>query len=171
MYQIGDSVIYGAQGVCTVVNIEEKMIGTTAAQYYVLRPFFQDSSTIFIPKDNQTLTAKLHAVLSKDQLETCILHAGDTKEPWDSNDQSRQAHYSDVLRGSDRNAWFDMLRALTGERRQRMRAKKRLGMTDERQMKDVEKLIHDEVAYVLGLERDDVPKYIAEHQLVCAETM
>ena len=46
MININDTILYGSEGVCTVVDIVERDFGGKAMQYYVLKPVYNNSSTI-----------------------------------------------------------------------------------------------------------------------------
>ena len=38
MYEIGQQVLYGSHGVCTVTGVERMRFGKTKANYYILEP-------------------------------------------------------------------------------------------------------------------------------------
>lgn len=63
---------YGAHGVCKVEDITEKNFNGEAIRYYVLRPIYNDTSTIYVPIHNHALTQNMRKVLSKEELQSLI---------------------------------------------------------------------------------------------------
>ena len=55
MYSIGEVVLYGSNGVCEITEITTKKIGKDSIEYYVLKPVCSDSSTLFVPTQNEML--------------------------------------------------------------------------------------------------------------------
>ena len=49
MFCVGQTVLYGSNGVCMVDDVTEKRIGKTKMQYYVLKPLCNNTSTLFVP--------------------------------------------------------------------------------------------------------------------------
>ena len=72
MFQKDDMVRYGAHGVCKVEDITEKNFNGEAIRYYVLRPIYNDTSTIYVPIHNHALTQNMRKVLSKEELQSLI---------------------------------------------------------------------------------------------------
>ena len=58
MYSIGEVVLYGSNGVCEITEITTKKIGKDSIEYYVLKPVCSDSSTLFVPTQNEMLVSR-----------------------------------------------------------------------------------------------------------------
>ena len=81
MFQRGETVLYGSEGVCRIAEIQEMKIGRTKAEYYVLKPVYRESATIYVPVDNPTLVARMKHVLSQQEIDRlleiiCFLRCG-----------------------------------------------------------------------------------------------
>jgi RNA polymerase-interacting CarD/CdnL/TRCF family regulator len=64
MHKIGDKIIYGANGVMTIVDIREESVGDVSRSYYVLLPATgRASSLTFVPTDNEKLTSAMRPML------------------------------------------------------------------------------------------------------------
>ena len=50
MYAIGQTVLYGANGVCSISEITTRKIGKEAIEYYVLKPMGMQASTVYVPR-------------------------------------------------------------------------------------------------------------------------
>ena len=48
VFDIGQTVLYGSNGVCTVAGVTEKRVGSFKANYYVLKPVSANSATLFV---------------------------------------------------------------------------------------------------------------------------
>ena len=77
MFQIGDVVLYGIQGICKINGIEVKQLGKTALDYYALTPIFNENTILFVPVDNEKLTSKMQKILTKKEAKQLIEAAGE----------------------------------------------------------------------------------------------
>ena len=57
MLEPGQTVLYGTEGICTIEAIETLRIGGKRSKYYVLRPVYRTRATIYVPTDNELLSA------------------------------------------------------------------------------------------------------------------
>ena len=48
MFQINDTVVYGAQGVCRIEEISKREMAGKAMEYYVLKPVYAVSCGLFL---------------------------------------------------------------------------------------------------------------------------
>lgn len=64
MYEIGELVLYGIHGICTVTGIERMRFGKEKADYYVLEPKEQPGAKFYVP------VAKLRSLLSREEPST-----------------------------------------------------------------------------------------------------
>ena len=67
MYEIGELVLYGIHGICTVTGIERMRFGKEKADYYVLEPKGQPESKFYVPVANEAAVAKLRSLLSREE--------------------------------------------------------------------------------------------------------
>ena len=72
LFNIGDMVVYGSQGVCKIDAIQEKQIGKAVMNYYVLKPVFNENTSVFVPVENATLTSKMQDLLTRSQAKELI---------------------------------------------------------------------------------------------------
>lgn len=112
MFQKDDMVRYGAYGVCKVEDITEKNFNGEAIRYYVLRPIYNDTSTIYVPIHNHALTQNMRKVLSKEELQSLIQTMPHEESLWIENEEVRKAQYQEVLASGNRTGLIGMLKAL-----------------------------------------------------------
>lgn len=58
VYAVNDVVLYGGEGVCKIADIEKRNFHGKEVEYYVLKPLYGSSSTVYVPTQNTTLTTE-----------------------------------------------------------------------------------------------------------------
>lgn len=161
MFQVGDTVVYGTTGVCTVEGLTEKEIARVKKQYYVLRPISQSNSAVYVPADNEALLSKVRRILSPEEIGEVIRSALPEAREWPENDVTRREMFSAVLAKGDRKELLLMVRAIYRHQKELAAQGKRLHVADERLMKEANRLISEEICVSLNIEPDEVEAYIA----------
>lgn len=160
MFKVDDIVVYGINGVCKIVEIEEKDLMGSKKKYLVLKPLNGDASTYFIPTDNKKLLEKIHKVLSEDEINQLIDSMPNEKEIWIDSEKQRKELYKKIIADGQRLELIRMIKAIYLERKEREKKGKCLHISDERFLKDAEKLLYSEFQYVLKLSENELMSYI-----------
>lgn len=161
MFKVNDVIIYGAQGVCKIVDTEEKTVGGVKKTYYVLKPVGDKGSTIFAPTDNAQVLKKMRRLLTKDEIHKLIDSMGSENAVWIENENERKELYKSILARGDHLELIKMIKAIYAHKKEREAEGKRLHMSDERFFKDAEQILYGEFQYVLELSgKDDLMTYI-----------
>lgn len=160
MLKLNDTVVYGVTGVCTVESIEEKKFGKLKRKYYVLRPVKQTTSTVFVPADNEQLLSKVRRLLSADEIRTLIRSLANEPDFWIEDEATRRVRFNEVVISGDRRECILMLRALKSHQKRLSEKGKRLHLSDERALKEAQRLIHDEISYTMNIDFDEVGNFI-----------
>ena len=160
MFSIGETVLYGHEGVCTIERMEEMKIGHSKAQYYVLRPVYHNSSTVFVPAANEQLLQKMRPVLTREEIDCLLQQVAQTESEWIDDAAERKAAFQAILSGGERIQLLQMLRLLYLHRQALQQRGKHLRTSDEQLLRDAEKLLHDEFAFVLQIPQSQVSEYI-----------
>ena len=168
MLQINDTILYGAEGACTVADITEQEVGGKTVRYYVLQPIYNPRSTVYVPVDNPILTAKMRRVLSKEEILRIIEDMPNQPSQWIEDEEQRKETYRDILRRGDRIELVRMIKALYDHQQVQRQKGKHLHAVDEYLFKEAEKMLYDEFALVLGIKPDQVVPFIT-HQITLPE--
>ena len=157
MYEIGDKIIYGENGVCVVERIAPLEISGASKDklYYYLRPF-TGSGTYFTPVDSG---AFMRPVMSRDEAEA-LIDAIPGIEPAICND-SRFNHVDAFYRELFKLHTCEALVSIVKGLRERMSERKTKSSRAEATMKRAKDFLHGELAVALGMELGDVEDYIA----------
>ena len=160
MFQINDVVVYGSQGVCQIVDIEEKKIDGTKRSYFVLKPKADRGATFYVPTWNEKAWGKMRKVMTKKDVDA-LIDSMPTKTPtWIANENERKETYKKILASGDQVAIISMVQALFIHKKEREAEGKRLHMSDEHFMKDAEQLLYNEWQYVLNVDKAGLMDYI-----------
>lgn len=163
MFQVGDTVLYGTDGVCTLREITTRTFGKEKLEYYVLVPLRQTASVIYVPTASETLCKKMRRVLSESEIRQ-IIHdmPGEMCTEWIAEENERRAYFKSILQSGDRRELIRMIKTIYLHGQEQKQNGRKLHHSDEMMMKDAENLLYDELAYVLSVKPDDVLPLIME---------
>ena len=158
MFSVGDKIVYGENGVCTVEKIEP--LGNTGANkgmlYYHLSPLI-GSGTYFAPVDSG---AYMRLVISREEAEA-LIDSMPNIEPAICNDNRFNhvdAFYKELFRQHSNEALVAIVKGL----RCRMAQRKSRSSRAEATLKRARDMLHGELSVALDLDLDQVEDYITE---------
>ena len=162
MHKIGENVVYGGNGVMTVVDIREERFGDESRSYYVMREVGSNSESLtFVPTDNEKLVAQMRPLLTKDEI-LDILHTV-KDEPdcaWMKDSRSRSELFRNIMESGDRRKIIAMIRTIYRAGLRREEEGKRNFLSDENAMHKAEKLLYSEFSVVFGIPEEEVPEFV-----------
>ena len=172
MFQPGELLIYGSTGVCRVLSIDQRQDYVNGVKqtrlYYQLKPLYQ-VGTIYTPVDNDKVV--MRPVISRAEAEA-LIDAIPTLHPTPCPAATTQAltqHYQASLRRHSCRSLMELTMAIRQKQCRAEAQNRRLGMVDERFMKQAEQLLFGELAAALELPYEDVQPYIAGRLHACAQ--
>lgn len=153
MFCAGQKVLYGSNGVCEIEDITEKKIGRERIEYYVLKPICSKSSTLFVPTHNEKLVAKIREVLSAEQIKEILSEVPDCSD-WENDKLIRSESFRGVIAGADFTELIMLVRRIRLHAAKTAEAGKRLHVSDERFLREAEKMVCEEVSTAFDIDRD-----------------
>jgi len=162
MYQVGEKIIYGGNGVCVIDEI--RMIETPHTnekqQYYVIRPMFQDCK-ISVPVDTNVF---MRPVISQAEAVALVDSIpGINAEPYFNSALRQLQEYYDTKLSTHRcEDLMELTMSLYQKKRRMLEQKRKFGAIDERYMKRAEDLLFGELSAALEIPKDDVRQYIED---------
>lgn len=160
MFKIGDTIVYGSQGVCKIDCIDTKQIGKQSADYYVLKPIFNQSTAVFVPVDNQMLATKMQKVLTKSEINKLAEKASGIDAIKAVDETQKREQYKAILSSGDREKLIALIKTIRAEREERRQSNKRLNINDEQTLRKAETLLYNEIAFVCSVELDEAKNII-----------
>lgn len=156
MYKVGDLIVYGSTGVCEITEITPLDISKAEGDrlYYTLNPLFQDG-VIYTPVDTKVY---MRPVISAEEAENLIrtfpkLRAAEYHEP---RKTVLKARYASVLKSHNFADLISLIKSIYAKKR----SEHKVGLTEERVMKQAEELLYGELSVALGIPREAVLDYI-----------
>lgn len=172
MFQPGELLVYGSTGVCRVLSIEQKQEYVNGVKqsrsYYQLKPLHQ-GGVIYTPVDSNKVSMRY--IISRAEAEA-LIDTIPTLKPTDLRAATTQAltqHYQASLRCHSCQSLLELTMSIHQKRRRAEAQNRRLGMVDERYMKQAEQLLFGELAAALDIPYEEVQPYIARRLEACAE--
>lgn len=159
MFSKGDRVVYGQTGVCEIIDICEKaLIKNQKKLYYVLNPFYQQNNTIYAPVEGKVLIRPIMTALEAEDLILKIPEIRDKLKTADLTPDDCRA----ALATGNCDSLVELTARIYAKKKFAQSQKKKLGFSDEKYMHLAENLLFGELAVALGIEIQDVEKYIAQ---------
>ena len=162
MFKVNDVVVYGSQGVCEIIGIDERKIDGVSRTYFVLKPKDDRGATCYIPTWNEKALAKMRKVMTKQEVDALINSMPSKSPNWIANEKDRKESYKNILASRDQSAIISMVQALFSHKKEREAEGKRMHMSDELFLKDAEQLLYNEWQYVLNVDKAGLMSYIFE---------
>jgi len=153
-----DTVMYGGHGACTLLEITEKDFGGDVKQYYVLRPAYSGSSVFYVPIDSEPLTAKMRPIKEAATLRAIVQETAPAT--WVEEDRPRQNQLKAVVDGGGTEELVANLKLLFARQQELAAEGKKLRAADDRYMKDIEKLLHEEFSFVFEIAKEEVIPFV-----------
>ena len=157
MYNVGEKIIYGENGVCTVSKVAPlDASGGSDKLFYHLKPLI-GSGIYFTPVDSG---AFMRRVMSREEAEV-LIDSIPSIEPAvcrDNRFNHVDAFYKELFRQYSCEALVSIVKGL----HLRMNEKKTKSSRAESTMKRAKDILHGELSVALGIELGDVENYIAQ---------
>ncbi|MBW7572392.1 CarD family transcriptional regulator [Caproiciproducens faecalis] len=160
MYQIGEWIVYGNDGVCKVeaVGILDIPGVNKGKVYYTLCPAFRNGK-IFTPVDTNVF---MRPVITFDKVQELISLVPFIGENVYNNPNKKllEDHYQEFFQTHDCSDLIKIIKSVYTKKVDAADQGKKLGQMDERFMKRAEDLLFGEFAVVLGIPKESVKSYI-----------
>lgn len=161
MYQIGDTVVCGSNGVCLVEEIGPlTMMGKAAAgrSYYTLKPCYDSGGRVYLPVDGDK--ENLRPILTRSEVEELVGEIESLEQINISDEKMRETEYKSAVNSSDPRLLVRIIKTMYNRKKMRIESGKKSTAIDERYFRIAEKRLYEEMALALDVDRDDVKEYI-----------
>ena len=130
MFTTGQTVLYGANGVCRIAEITTRRIGKDEIEYYVLKPMGAQTSTVYVPTHNEMLVGRMRPVSSAEEIRTLLATCDGLS--WLPDNSERSECFCEILSRGDCGELIAMVRLLRSRQHELLATGKHLHLTDER---------------------------------------
>ena len=157
MYEIGQLIVYGNEGVCRVEEIGTPKISGVDKhrEYYTLAPIYREGK-VFTPVDSKVF---MRPVITREEALALIDRIPQmTAQVYEnSNLRFLNEHYQQCIQDYTCADLLQLIKDVRAKRRRMAERGKKLGLVDERYMKRAEEMLHGELAIALDMPREQVP--------------
>ena len=160
MYEVGDWMVYGVHGVCQVAGREERKVDRKRQLYLVLEPMGQEGSQYMVPTGNEAAMAKLHPLLTKEEMERLLSSPQVHTSSWIPDENQRKQRYREILTSGNREQLMQMVYTLYRHREAQTAAGKKCHVSDEFFLRDAEKLLIGEMTVVLDMDQEQAKRHL-----------
>lgn len=159
-FQKGDHVIYKNNGVCRIEDVSYLAFGSMPKrEYYILRPLSEEGA-IYVPTDGGIATPKLRKIPEKSEIDALIDNVEKSSLEWIENSKLRIVAFDRLLSSGNRESILWLVKVLNAKKEQDAAKGKRLCTNEERILSTAEKIITEEFAFALELDKKNVVPYI-----------
>lgn len=161
MFQIGEYIIYGANGVCKVKEIGNIKLGNHKSDkiFYTLEPVFCKGSTVYTPVDSDKVI--MRELITNEEAEKLINEIPCIEFIWVADDKQREQIFKEAMRKYDCREWVKVIKTLYLRKQERIAEGKKVTTIDEKYLHAAEESLYSELSLVLEIPKEKVQEYIA----------
>ena len=161
MYQTGDRIIYGSNGVCTIEEIKMIEVPRTGEEkaYYIIKPLYQECR-ISVPVDTKMFMRPIISGEEAKALIDSIPHT-DAQPYFNTALRQLQEYYEKKLSTHSCADLIELMVSLHRKRTQVLAQKRKFGAIDERYMKRAEDLLFGELSVALDVPKTEIRSQIS----------
>lgn len=162
MFQVNEVVVYGHHGVCEITEIGTLKMPMADKEklYYTLRPVYHKDSSVYAPVENHKII--MRPVITKEAAETLIRRIPEIETVWIVNEKAREVQFKEALQTCDCEELIKIIKTLYHRKQQRLESGKKVTVVDEKYFRQAEDKLYEELAFVLGMEKNQVSQYISK---------
>lgn len=169
MFEIGDYVIYGGNGVCMVKKIGtlDTLSRVKEKIYYTLEPLYVKGSVFYTPVDNKKVI--MRKVISKEETNRLIDEIPNIELIRIENDKVREVELKEAMQRRECKEWVRIIKTLYLRKKNRIAQGKKITATDEKYLKQAEEQLFGELAIPLEMDKSEVENFIIEKVLAASK--
>lgn len=156
MFDIGDYIVYGQNGICKVADITHPEISGADDDklYYVLIPEKTRDSKLFCPADNDKIV--IRKLITAEEAKQ-LMEESKSIEPLEIvNERARDDSYKMAMKSCDVRKAVSVLKTLLMRKKEREDSGKKITATDERYLKQAQEGLFTELSIATGISKDEI---------------
>lgn len=160
MFEKGEYIIYGNNGVCEVQDYMQADKPDNHRIYYVLAPIRSKGSIIYSPVDNQKVF--MRRVMTREEANELLRGIPEYEEINIPEVRAQEQQYKEILQNCDCTDSIRLIKALYARKEQREAAGRKITAVDEKYLFLAKDSLLNELAIALEMNVDEVDKMLAE---------
>ncbi len=163
MFQKGEYIIYGNNGVCKVQDYMQPDTMEGEEIYYVLSPVNARGSTIFSPVNNDKVY--MRPVIKRQEAEELLEGIPDYEDMILGEGKPQDQQYKEILQKYDCVEFLRFIKALYNRKKDREAQGKRITAVDEKYLLLAKDSLLNELSIALDMSVDEVDQMLADRIL------
>lgn len=162
MFEVGDYIVYGNNGVCKVEAVGKlKAPGMPKDKlYYTLSPYNSKGSKIFTPVDNKRVV--MRPIISKKEAIELIKDLKNIDLLVVSDENRIEEEYKEALRKCDCKELVKVIRTIANRKNSRLKEGKKITAGDEKYLQMAEEYLLEELSIPLEMDKEQVKELIVK---------
>ena len=162
MYQVGDRIIYGSNGVCVIDEIKMIEVPRTdeLKAYYIIKPMYQECK-ISVPVDTKMF---MREIIGADEARALIdtIPQVDAQPYYNTALRQLQDYYEKKISSHNCVDLIEMIISIYRKRKQLLEQKRKFGAIDERYLKRAEELLFGELSVALDVPKTEIREMVGK---------
>ena len=160
MYEVGEYVVCGSNGVCKIYDITTLNISGVdkKRKYYMLKPIYSETSTVYLPVDSEQVS--MRKILSKTEADSLLESIPQTQVLTIHDEKAVEALYRKCMQSNNCGDWIKLWKTLYFRKKNRLEKGHKVTAVDSRYYKLAEEKLCGELALVLGMDKDEIAERI-----------
>lgn len=162
MFSIGDKIVYGSMGVCTVEDVGLPDIPGVLRECYTLKPHYVANSKVYAPIEDNPV--RMRRLLTQAEVRD-LIDSMPEMQPF-PHSRDKQEFYEtckNAIRSCDSFLLAKLLKTLHENKVRLLEMKKTVPSTEKDYFDTAEKMLHGEIATALQMPLCEVEGYISAH--------
>ena len=162
MFNIGDLLFYGTNGVCRVSEIcSSPFDSTDTRSFYKLTPIAENTSlVIYTPVDNTQVV--MRSLISKEEAEALLARIGEIEKVAVAVEKHRKDAYRETIREGNPEGYVKIIKTVRARREMFRRTRRRVPDMDNDFEHTARLCLFGELSTVLGVSREEISRIISE---------
>ncbi|MBR6403330.1 MAG: CarD family transcriptional regulator [Eubacterium sp.] len=163
MFDVGDYIIYGSNGVCKITNVGPMKVSGLSKDklYYTLIPCYIRDSEIFTPVDNERVV--MRKVMTKDEAVRFVDGIKAIGKLKIIEEKKRENEYRQAILSCDPKVLVELMKTIKERMDARLADGKKITASDAKYFHIAEEGLFGELAISLKLEKEKVKDYIKQN--------
>lgn len=162
MYSIGDYVVFGNKGICSINEITTLNMSEVDGDrlYYIMTPVNTNNGKLYTPVDCDP--KRLRNLMTKDEAQNLIESVPEVSEISLISDKLLESKYRELLKDATPSECMQIIKTVYTRKSRRIKQGKKLTEVDGRFLKRAEDLLYAELSMVLSVPKEEVFRDITE---------
>ena len=159
MFEKGEKVLYGVNGICEITDISTVDIpGIDKDKMFYILKQKKGTATIYVSADGDL--SKMRKLMTKDEALNLIKSIADVEPLVLKNEKKPEAEFKDAMQKNDCIEMLKLIKCIYYRKKQRLDEGKKVMAADEKYMKLAEDVLYQEIGEVLEIPKEQVFDYL-----------